>query len=149
MRKLLYPLWILGIVLVSACSYGSEKAAKNGDIINMNGPVYNFSSFELFLDSIEADKPDSIRIANYTLEGEPTLYNLTFDGSSIELEIDRSKNNSRGNDPAKFTMTCTDLVTGNGQQVLTYTLEGCDQDSFIEGFMLLTVLKDQVDEHEH
>ncbi|WP_203248786.1 DUF4362 domain-containing protein [Sporosarcina beigongshangi] len=149
MRKLLYLLWILGIVLVSACSYDSEKAVKNGDVINMNGPVYNFPSFELFLDSVERDKPDSIRIANYTLEGEPTLYNLTFDGSSIDLEIDRSKNSNKGNDPAKFTMTCTDLITGNGQQVLTYTLEGCDQDLFIEGFMLLTVLKEQVDEHDH
>lgn len=149
MRKFMCPLWIFGMVLVTACSYESEKAVKNGDVINMNGPVYNFPSFELFLDSIGANKPDSIRIANYTLEGEPTLYNLTFDGSSIELEIDRSQNNNRGDDPAKFTMNCTNLVTGGGQQVLTYTLKGCDQDSFIEGFLLLTVLKDQVDEHEH
>ncbi|WP_342505056.1 DUF4362 domain-containing protein [Sporosarcina sp. FSL K6-2383] len=149
MQKLLYPLWILGIVLLSACSYDSEKAVKNGDVINMNGPVYNFPNFELFLDSIESDKRDSIRIANYTLEGDPTLYNLTFDGSLIHFEIDRSKNNNRGNDPAKVTMTCTNLVTGDGQQVLTYTLEGCNQDSLSEGFMLLTVLKEQIDEHEH
>lgn len=115
MQKLLYPLWILGIVLLSACSYDSEKAVKNGDVINMNGPVYNFPNFELFLDSIESDKRDSIRIANYTLEGDPTLYNLTFDGSLIHFEIDRSKNNNRGNDPAKVTMTCTNLVTGDGQ----------------------------------
>lgn len=115
----------------------------------MNGPVYNFSSFELFLDNVEVGQSDSVRIANYTLEGEPTLYNLTFDGSSIDLKIDRSKNNNRGNDPVKVNMTCTDLVTEAGQQVLTYTLEGCNQDSVVEDFMLLTVLKEQVEEHEH
>jgi len=149
MRKMLYILSILGIVLLSACSYDSEKAVKNGDVINSNGPVYNFPRFELFLESIEANKPAAVRIANYTLEGDPTLYNLTFDGSSIHLEIDRSKNNNNGNEPAKVNKTCQDLVMEDGQQVVTYKLKDCDQDSLVEDFILLTVLKEQEDEHAH
>ncbi len=135
--------------MVSACSYDSVKAVKNGDVINMNGPVYNFSRFELFLESIKTKKPASVRIANYTLEGDPTLYNLTYDGSSIDFEIDRSKNKNRGNNPAKSTTTCTELVTEDGQQVFTYTLGGCDSDSSDEGFTLLTVLKELEAEDAH
>ncbi|WP_318614591.1 DUF4362 domain-containing protein [Sporosarcina sp. YIM B06819] len=149
MQKMGYVLWILGILLLSACSYDSEKAVKNGDVINHNGPVYNFPRFELFLDRIEANKPATVRIANYTLEGDPTLYNLTFDGSSIDLEIDRSNNNNRGDEPAKVNRTCQDLVMEEGQQVVTYMLKGCDQGSFTDGFVVLTVLKDQEEHDEH
>ena len=149
MRKLLYFFGVLGLLLLSACSYDSEKAVKNGDVINSNGPVYNFPRFELFMESMEANKPAAVRIANYTLEGDPTLYNVTFDGTSIHLEIDRSKNNNRGDEPAKVNKTCQDLVMEDGQQIVTYKLADCDQDSLVENFILLTVLKEQEDEHTH
>lgn len=149
MRKIVSLLLILTVSLMGACSYTSEKAVKNGDVINMHGPVYNVPRFELFLENIETQTPDTVRIANYTLEGDPTLYNLTFNGSSIDFEIDRSKNKNRGDNPTKVAMTCTDLVTEDGQQVFTYTLKGCNQDSFVESFKLLTVLKEQEEEDEH
>ena len=149
MQKTLYFFWILGLLLLSACSYDSEKAVKNGDVINSNGPVYNFPRFELFLDSVEANKPAAVRIANYTPEGSPTLFNVTFDGASIHLEIDRSKNSNKGDGPTKVNKTCQDLVKEDGQQVVTYTLEDCEQGSLVEDFILLTVLKEQEDEHAH
>lgn len=149
MPKMLYFLCILGFLLLSACSYDSEKAVKNGDVINSNGPVYNFPRFELFLDNIASNTPAFVRIANYPLEGKPTLYNLSFDGASIHLEIDRSKNNNSSEEPTKVNKTCKDLVMEYGQQVVTYKLEGCDQGSLTEDFILLTVLKEQEDEDEH
>ena len=81
------------------------------------------------------------------LKGDPTLYNLSFQGSSIDLEIDRSKNKDRGKDPVKTTMTCTDLVEEEGQQLFVYTLKGCD--SSAESFTILSVAKEHVDEHIH
>ena len=149
MRKTLYLLLFLGTCMLSACSYDSEKAVKNGDVINMHGPVYNFPRFERFLDNIEAKEATSVRIANYTLEGNPTLYNLSFDGSVFDLEIDRSKNKDRGDSPAKVNMTCSELVTEEGQQLLIYTLEGCQQDSPVESFTILNVMKEQDENHEH
>ncbi|MFJ7826584.1 DUF4362 domain-containing protein [Psychrobacillus sp. NPDC096623] len=149
MRKLLYLLLFLGTCMLSACSYDSETAVKNGDVINMNGPVYNFPRFELFLDNIEAKEVASVRIANYTPEGNPTLYNLSFDGSLFDLEIDLSKNKDRGDSPAKVNMTCSALVSEEGQQLFTYTLEGCQQDSNVESFTILSVMKEQQEDHEH
>lgn len=135
--------------MLSACSYDSETAVKNGDVINMHGPVYNFPRFERFLDNIEAKEAASVRIANYTLEGNPTLYNLSFDGSLFDLEIDRSKKKDRGDSPAKVKMTCSELVSEEGQQLFTYTLEGCQQDSTVESFTILSLMKEQVEDHEH
>ena len=147
MRKLVYLLLLFVTCLLSACSYDSEKAVENGDVINMNGPVYNFSRFEQFLKSVEANDAASVRIANYTLEGDPTLYDLAFDGSVFNLEIDRSKNKDRGNSPAKENRTCSELVSEEGQQVFNYTLEGCQHESAVESFTILSVLKEH--EHEH
>ena len=131
----------------SACSYNSEKAVLNGDVVNMHGPIYNYPVFESFLESMEVKKAAAVRIANYTLEGDPTLYNLSFQGTKIVLEIDRSKNKNRGNDSVKTNMTCTDLVAVEGQQLFVYTLKGCD--STVESFTVLSVAKEHVDEHTH
>ncbi|SDN15998.1 protein of unknown function [Psychrobacillus sp. OK028] len=149
MRKLLCLLLFLGTCMLSACSYDSETAAKNGDVINMNGPVYNFHRFERFLDNIEAKEAAYVRIANYTPEGNPTLYNLSFDGSVFNLEIDLSKNKDLGDSPAKVNMTCSELISEEGQQLFTYTLEGCQQDSTVESFTILSIMKEQVEDHEH
>jgi len=135
--------------MLAACSYDSEKAVKNGDVINMNGPIFNFDRFDRFLDSVEAEKAATVRITNYTLEGNPTLYNLSFDGDLFELEIDRSKNKERGDAPAKVNMSCSELVKQEGQQLFIYTLEGCQQGSSLDSFTLLNIMKEQLDDHEH
>ncbi|MER2088341.1 MAG: DUF4362 domain-containing protein [Sporosarcina sp.] len=146
-KFLLVFIVIISVTFNSACSYDSEKAVLNGDVVNMHGPVYNYPVFENFLESMEMKESATVRIANYTLEGDPTLYNLSFDGSSLNLEIDRSKNKNKGNEPTKTSMICTDLVEKDGQQLFVYTLEGCN--SPVESFTILNVAKEHVDEHDH
>lgn len=149
MPKKLYFLLLLGLCLIAGCSYDSEKAVKNGDVINMNGPIFNFDRFQHFLESVEGDEAASVRITNYTLEGSPTLYNLSFDGAEFNLEIDRSKNKERGENPRKISMSCTELISEEGQQLFSYTLEGCQQGTSVDSFLLLNILKEQIEDHEH
>ncbi|MFC5587401.1 DUF4362 domain-containing protein [Sporosarcina soli] len=149
MQKCLYLFGILIVLLLSACSYDSDKAVKNGDVINMHGPIYNFPRFEHFLESTESGEKASVRITNYTPEGNPTLYNLSFNGTVFDLEIDRTKNKDRGDNPAKTNMTCTGLLTEEGEQLFIYTLEGCQQPASTENFMLLSISKEQLEEHDH
>lgn len=142
-------LLLLGICLLAACSYDSAKAVKNGDVINMHGPIFNFDRFDRFLESLDAGKAASIRITNYTLEGNPTLYNLSFDGTAFELVIDRSKNKERGDNPAKESRICSELVTTEGEQLFMYTLEGCQQGSSVDSITLISIMKEQLVDHEH
>jgi len=146
-RVYLLILVLISIVLSSACSYDSEKAVLNGDVVNMHGPVYNYPEFEKFLKSIEMKEAATVRIANYTLEGDPTVYNLTSEGITIDLEIDRSKNKNRGENPVKVNMSCTNLLEEEGQQLVVYTLQGCDSSG--ESFTVLSVAKEHVEEHTH
>ncbi|MBO0586892.1 DUF4362 domain-containing protein [Sporosarcina sp. E16_8] len=143
----LYLLVLIAMTVSSACSYTSEKAVLNGDVVNMHGPIYNYPVFESFLESMEMKEAATVRIANYTLEGDLTLYNISSEGSTINLEIDRSKHKSRGNDPVKVNMTCTDLIEEEGQQLFVYTLKECD--SSVESFTILSVAKEHVEEHAH
>ncbi|WOV83648.1 DUF4362 domain-containing protein [Sporosarcina jeotgali] len=150
MKKCIVVVLILvGTCLLAACSYDSEKAMENGDVINMNGPVYNFERFEQFLGSVHAEDSAAVQISNFTLEGNPTLYKLTFDGTGFDLEIDSSKNKKRGDTPAKVKMSCTELVTEEGQQLFTYTLEGCEQGDSSDTFNLLNVFKEEEHDHDH
>lgn len=146
-KVFLLLLVLISIVFSSACSYDSEKAVLNGDVVNMHGPVYNYPKFETFLESVELNEAAAVRIANYSLEGDPTLYNLSSEGTTIDLEIDRSKNNNRGNNPVKVNMTCTNLLEEEGDQLFIYTLKGCD--SSVESFTVLSVAKEHMDEHTH
>ncbi|KXH81699.1 DUF4362 domain-containing protein [Sporosarcina sp. HYO08] len=134
--------WFGVILLLSACAYDSTKAVKNGDVVNMHGPVYNLFQFERFVESIHQQKKDEVRITNYSLEGDPTIYNLSYDGASIDLRIDRSKNKNRGDAPAKEQLTCSTIVEEDGEQLFIYTLEGCDR---VDSFTILSVAK----EHDH
>ncbi|MCG7346010.1 DUF4362 domain-containing protein [Sporosarcina sp. ACRSL] len=149
MPKKVVVLLLLGICLLAACSYDSEKAVKNGDVINMHGPIFNFDRFDRFLDSVEAGNAASVRITNYTLDGNPTLYNLAFDGSDFDLVIDRSKHKERGDNPKKESKTCSDLVVTEGEQLYMYTLEGCKQGTSVESVALLNINKEQLIDHVH
>ena len=142
--KKLTILLLIGICLLAACSYDSEKAIKNGDVINMHGPIFNFDRFDRFLAKVEEGEASSVRIANFSLEGNPTLYNLAFDGSVFDLVIDRSKNKERGDKPAKESRTCSELVTTEGEQLFIYTLEGCQKGDSVDSVILLNIMKEQM-----
>lgn len=149
MQKKLFCQLFLSTCLLAACSYDSEKALQNGDVINMHGPVYNATVFEEFLKSVKAKSAATVRIANYTPNGNPTLYDVSFDGTVFELKIDRSKNKERRDSPAIESVICTDIVTEEGQQLFSYTLEGCESGEDSDRFTLLNVLKDQDHDHNH
>ncbi|MDN4608489.1 DUF4362 domain-containing protein [Sporosarcina highlanderae] len=148
MQKIMYLLLMLMSSLLSADSYDSEKAVKNGDVINMHGPIYNFARFEEFLDVVKEGNIADVRITNYAIDGNPTLYNLTFDGTVFHLEIDQSKNKNRGDSPNNVRLSCNELVREVGQQLYIYTLKEC-QNSTTDSFNLLNILKEQEDNHEH
>ncbi|WHT49225.1 hypothetical protein QNH10_06275 [Sporosarcina thermotolerans] len=52
MQKVIYIVLLLMNSILSAGSYDSEKAVKNGDVINMHGPIYNFARFEEFMEDV-------------------------------------------------------------------------------------------------
>lgn len=128
-----------GFILLTACSFeidGAiqkddafklEEAIQKGDVVNVHGQIYNYSNFESFFKNIEKKENDKLRIITYTIEGDPIFLFLNYDGSSINLEIDNSKDKYRGNGPTKTNMTCSRIeATENGTK---YFLKDCSENS--------------------
>lgn len=70
--------------------YLPEKAAENGDIVNVNGLFSNLEKWQVFLKNIERKNADTIRITEYTSEGAPILYELSFNGKKIAYTYNES-----------------------------------------------------------
>jgi hypothetical protein len=129
---------IFTVLLLSACSYDLEKSIEQGDVVNVHGQIYNYVVFETFLENVNKKEPDEIRIVNYTVEGDPIFYDMKYDGSSINLQIDNSKDKYRGNGSSKIKAKCNEIVTEEEASIY-YALENCDSDSPSKSFQILNV----------
>ncbi len=72
-------------------SYDYDKAIKNGDVVMGPGGLVNVDKFHSFINNVENKQPDKIRITAYTLEGNPGIFDLDFDGSIIKCTIDNTR----------------------------------------------------------
>lgn len=126
------------IVFISTRPYDLEQSVAQGDVVNIHGQVYNYSVLETFVENIEAKKRDKIRIVNYTIEGDPIFTNLNYDGNSIKVEIDNSKDKYGGNNLFNTKDKCNELVKEVGVST-EYRLENCDDISSTQSYHLLTI----------
>ncbi len=63
--------------------YELEDAIKDACIINVHGKeIYNKSEFDRFIDNVNNNVPDFIRVINYTIEGDMIITDVRFEGSS-------------------------------------------------------------------
>lgn len=114
-----------------------DDAIKRGEVVNVHGHIYNYSNFKAFIRNVEEQKVDTIRITNYTIEGDPIFYVLNFDGTKINMEIDKSKDKHRGNGPSKINVSCQQIVATEGN--VKYILKDCVENVEYENFELLLV----------
>ncbi|WP_100407982.1 DUF4362 domain-containing protein [Bacillus solitudinis] len=120
-------IFVMLSAVLTACSSERTRAIDNGDVVHVNGSVYNFSIFETFIDNLHNKQESYIRILTYTDEGEPLHYNLEYKESNLMLEIDYSKDKLRGSVPDK--LLCKDLLIKKELQSKTYSLLNCDSPS--------------------
>lgn len=126
------------IVFISTRSYDFEQSIAQGDVVNMHGQVYNYSVLETFVGNVESKKRDKIRIVNYTIEGDPIFTDLNYDGNSIKVEIDNSKDKFGGNRLFNTKDKCNELVKEVGVTT-EYRLENCDNNSSTQSYQILTM----------
>jgi hypothetical protein len=74
-------------------NYTTEMAINNGDAVNIHGKKYNVEKLDNFIKNVEADNKDKIRITTYTVEGDPIITNLEYDGNNIIYTHDTTRDN--------------------------------------------------------
>ncbi len=127
-------------IFTSTRPYNLETSLAKGDVVNMHGLVYNFSVFETFVENVQAGKEGKIRIVNFTIEGDPIFTLLRYDGNSIRVTVDNSKEKHGGNRWFHTKDTCTEIVKEVGVSVV-YSLKNCEITSSNNYYHLLNMSK--------
>lgn len=65
--------------------YSISSSIDSGGVIDYEEPVL------IFFNNVFLGKPDSINILVYTIEGEPQIRMITYDGEKIKYTLDASK----------------------------------------------------------
>jgi hypothetical protein len=106
--------------------YNSDRAIKNGDVVNVHGKYFNTEKWETFLKNLESNKPYKVRITQYTIEGDPIFYELSYDGDLIHYTFDNSMDKF-GSDLRRPSTSCKKVgkkKTEEGQE--GFVLSECD-----------------------
>lgn len=135
MKKRIIGLVAVSLLTLTGCgtSYPSEEAIKNGDIV-MSPERANIDRFEIFLKKVDAQKKDTIRMTNYTTEGDAIIEDITFDGKEFEYSLDSSRDEYGSETDDRNKEVCQNLKeqVENDQSIFTLTdcEEGTDHEIF-------------------
>jgi hypothetical protein len=85
----------------------------------------NTNRFYEFLKNLENKNKDRINIINYTIEGDPFITQLYFDGKDVIIFEDNSKDKFGGPDKYKILQTTIKKSDKLKDEVLKYVTERC------------------------
>lgn len=108
--------------------YPPEKAVENGDIVNLHGKYSNLDVWQDFLKNLEIKKPDTVRITQYSVEGNPIFYEFFFNGKQIEYTFDNSMDAYAGQGKGRQNTLCNGIIKKKVKESATgelFVLSGC------------------------
>lgn len=78
-------------IKVNETPYTIEEALNNGDIVNVHGNITNYEKLEAFMENINNKIEDNIKIVQYTIEGDPIIIELKYDGKDLSYKYDNTR----------------------------------------------------------
>lgn len=106
--------------------YHPDIAVENGDVVNVHGKLSNIEKWQTFVKNLESNNPDKVRITQYTIEGDPIFYELSYHGELINYTFDNSMD-AYGSDLKRPSTECTGLdVQQTEDERDGFVLKGCD-----------------------
>lgn len=108
---------------IEKVDYRWEDARRNGDVLHTAGGTENLDKWTAFLDRLEHKQPASVRIAAFTLEGDPVFSVLDYDGTRIRYIYD-NRLDAFGDAKRRIT-SCKAVVRQDGAQAAEYIMTGC------------------------
>lgn len=105
------------------------------DIVNMHGDIRNLDEFKKFIENVQQNKTDQIRIVTYTTEGDPMLHDLESDGKIIKSTRD-TRRDKYGSGTVQTT-ECRSISIEKGEERTDYLLSDCNKAN-IDDMVLVT-----------
>ncbi|WLR57460.1 DUF4362 domain-containing protein [Mesobacillus subterraneus] len=67
------------------------KGVKDVDVLNTHGGIDGIERMQRFYKDMKSGVPSDLRIVFYTIEGDPIVKDLKFDGESLEVKTDNTR----------------------------------------------------------
>lgn len=102
---------ILIVNLMSDHEFVPKKFVPNkDDVVLKMKEEKNIDRFYQFLDDVKNKKSSSVRIVHYTIEGDPIIQGLIYDGNKIKHTHDNSRDSFGGSDIGITETTYDEIV---------------------------------------
>lgn len=129
MKKQLVLLMSFCFLTLSGCDgddYPSEEAIKNGDIVTTPERA-NVDRFVTFLQRVDANETDTIRITNYTTEGDAILEDISYDGKQFVYSLDSSRDEHGSQTDDREKEVCRNMRKKAENEGYVFTLTDCQE----------------------
>jgi hypothetical protein len=89
MKKVLAGMGVLLCFTLAGCAQESSAPKANGAVIERNsGGSANWEALHTFYDNIKNQRPDSVSVVNYTIEGDPITMEVKYTGERFKFTVD-------------------------------------------------------------
>lgn len=147
MKKIAYPFLFFSLLVILAACNDSEgtinhndqdaarptstdnarpsvKGVKDVDVLNTHGrSIEGLERMQKFYEDAQNGKPSNLRIVHYTIEGDPIVTDLKYNGDTMELIHDSSHDKFGSGEITTFT--CNGLMEEVNPTNTTYIAVGC------------------------
>lgn len=134
-------------IIVSGCQQPTDapqkqlKPGKN-EAVETHGRLENFQRLDQFVDNVQNQKKDKVRLTRYTIEGDPIYYDLGYDGTNLTSTYDTTKDKYGQGEIT--TSDCEGIEKQESETETKYILLGC-QEPYMEDFITVSHDVDQED----
>lgn len=108
--------------------HNPEQAEQSGDVVVLLEGMRNKDKWKTFVKNVRNKQQDQVRVTMFTIEGRAIIYELIYDGNSIQSTYDNSRD-AYGSKQGVTTNICKGIGTMKSEQGrVFYVLTGCEKE---------------------
>ncbi|MDP4085314.1 MAG: DUF4362 domain-containing protein [Bacillota bacterium] len=140
-KTMMLVFFLVFFALMSGCEFNKPNSknvetfkSTNNDVIEIHGSLENIERLDAFVKNTQSNKKDQIRLIRYTIEGDPILHGLDYDGTNLTFTLDTTRDKFGKGGVEAFS--CKSIEKKETNTETAYLLNGCSDSSIKE---LLTI----------
>lgn len=103
----------------------SKKEPSVNEVKEIHGMVENIERLNQFVENVQHQEKDQVRLTRYTIEGDPIFLDLAYDGSELKVTYDSTEDKFGSGEIETFI--CKSIQKQEANTETKYILEECPQ----------------------